>query len=205
MSLVTSVISQAAGAIMDLHPEMGGSYAYDLVERELQRNGILDKLDYKLAGGATEQTLKHIRRVQGLMAEVSNRLIQRAIVHDASKLEEPERSAFDDNTQALKGLEYGSQEYREQLSKLGPALKHHYENNSHHPEFHAAGIDGMSLLDLIEMIVDWKAAGERHATGSMAKSIEVNKDRFGMSDQLVNVFRNTANEMGWNVGGSQTC
>jgi len=77
------------------------------------------------------------------------------------------------------------------------ALKHHYENNSHHPEHYPNGINGMSLLDLIEMLADWKAAGMRHADGDMQKSLEINKKRFGMSDQLAEIFQNTIKELGW--------
>lgn len=42
------------------------------------------------------------------------------------------------------------------------------------------------------MFFDWKAAGERHKDGNILKSIEINKDRFGMSEQLVDIFKNTA-------------
>jgi hypothetical protein len=47
------------------------------------------------------------------------------------------------------------------------------------------------------MLVDWKAASERHATGDIWTSIEHNRERFGLSDQLVAILRNTAREMGW--------
>ncbi len=55
----------------------------------------------------------------------------------------------------------------------------------------------MSLLDLIEMLADWKAAGERHANGSMAKSLKFNRMRFSIDEQLQSVLENTAREMGW--------
>jgi hypothetical protein len=59
------------------------------------------------------------------------------------------------------------------------------------------GIDGMSLLDLIEMLCDWKAAGERHADGSMSRSLQINKERFQVSPQLQSILENTARELGW--------
>lgn len=55
----------------------------------------------------------------------------------------------------------------------------------------------MSLLDLIEMLCDWKAAGERHADGSMERSLRLNKDRFKIGDQLQSILQNTAKEMKW--------
>ena len=57
------------------------------------------------------------------------------------------------------------------------------------PEF---GINGMDLLDLVEMFCDWKAAGERHNDGNILKSIEKNTTRFGLSPQLVRILQNTA-------------
>jgi len=59
------------------------------------------------------------------------------------------------------------------------------------------GVNGMSLLDVLEMLVDWKAAGERHADGSIARSLRINRDRFKISDQLFAVLENTARELGW--------
>jgi hypothetical protein len=142
-------------------------------------------------------TATHIMRVQDLLGEASANLARRAVIHDQSKFDSPEKQAFDEYTPKLKALEYGSDEYKASLADLGVALRHHYAENSHHPEHYPNGIDGMSLFDLIEMAVDWKAAGERHATGSMAKSLEANKERFKISDQLQSILTNTAREMGW--------
>lgn len=65
-------------------------------------------------------------------------------------------------------------------------------------KFIKRGINSMNLVDLIEMICDWKAAGMRHADGDIFRSLEINKERFGMSDQLFEILKNTAefiNEM----------
>lgn len=53
-------------------------------------------------------------------------------------------------------------------------------------------INGMNLVDLVEMFADWKAATMRHHDGNLLKSIEVNAKRFAMSPQLEAIFRNTA-------------
>ena len=47
------------------------------------------------------------------------------------------------------------------------------------------------MLDLIEMLCDWKASSERHNTGDIEKSIEMNQERFGYSDELKSIFKNT--------------
>ena len=75
------------------------------------------------------------------------------------------------------------------------ALDHHYANNGHHPEHYPNGVNDMTLYDIVEMFMDWVAAGERHADGNIYKSIEHNKVRFNLDPQLVNIFTNTAKLM----------
>lgn len=142
-------------------------------------------------------TLLHIKRVAELMTQASIELIKRANVHDNSKLESPEKELFDEFTPKLKGCTYGSEEYKRYLNELKVALEHHYENNSHHPEHYVHGVNDFDLFDLMEMFFDWKAAGERHADGNIYKSIEINKERFKLSDQTVAIFKNTAKRLGW--------
>jgi hypothetical protein len=144
-----------------------------------------------------EDTLKHIRRVQELLSMIANALVQRGIHHDTSKLEDPEKAIFDEYTPKLKDSTYGSDEYKGYLEEMKVALDHHYSHNSHHPEYYFMGVSGMSLLDVIEMFCDWKAATERHADGDISKSIEINKERFEMSDQLADIFKNTVAELNW--------
>lgn len=137
-------------------------------------------------------TLLHIKRVSQLMTEAASELIRRASVHDNSKLESPEKELFDEYTPKLKDCTYGSDEYKEFLNGLKVALDHHYENNSHHPEHYKNGVNDFDLFDLIEMFFDWKAATERHDDGNIMKSIEINKERFELSEQLCDIMRNTA-------------
>lgn len=146
---------------------------------------------------STEDTKKHIYRVQWLLGRCMRNLRLRQNAHDKSKLEDPEKTIFDEMTPKLKNSIYGSEEYKSFLESMKPALDHHYALNSHHPEHYPNGINGMSLLDLLEMLCDWKAAGERHANGSMERSLEINKDRFKISPQLQCVLENTARELGW--------
>lgn len=53
------------------------------------------------------------------------------------------------------------------------------------------GLHGMSLLDVIEMLCDWKAATLRHNDGDIRRSIEQNQQRFGYSDELKQIFLNS--------------
>lgn len=54
-------------------------------------------------------------------------------------------------------------------------------------------IENMNLIDVLEMLCDWKAASERHNDGNIKKSIEINANRFGLSPQLVKILENTIN------------
>jgi hypothetical protein len=157
------------------------------------QGGCREKMMYN----SRPETEEHIKRVQELILEVQKNLIGRARMHDQSKLHTPEKEMFDEWTPKLKELKYGSDEYKHALTQLGPALQHHYENNSHHPEHHEFGIYQMSLLDLLEMLADWKAASERHASGDFFESLQINKSRFDVDDCLASILDITAEELGW--------
>lgn len=149
---------------------------------------------------STEDTIKHIDRVRSLLHTVTNDLLTRATYHDESKLREPEKSAFDRCTPALAETTYGTPEYTAAKAELGAALEHHYEHNDHHPEhFHPElGIHAMDLVQLIEMLADWKAAGERHADGGdLERSIRVNADRFNYGPDMADLLLRTARNLGW--------
>jgi hypothetical protein len=141
-------------------------------------------------------TYQHIMEVQGLLLFVVNELVARAHLHDQSKLLPPEKEAFDAISERLSETEYGSEAYRATLREYKPAIDHHQKHNSHHPEFYINGIRGMDLLDLIEMLCDWIAAGRRMKNGGdILKSIEYNQDRFDYSDDLRAILENTARRL----------
>lgn len=144
-----------------------------------------------------DDTMEHRKNVQLLLSDILIKLDKRGLVHDESKLHPPEKVIFDVVTPRLKKLTYGSSEYKKSLQEMGGALSHHYEANSHHPEHWPNGILDMSLIDLIEMLADWKAATLRHADGDMNKSLEINKDRFSIPKSLTQIFKNTIKELQW--------
>lgn len=136
-------------------------------------------------------TLEHIKRVSELLGQGAIELVRRGNIHDTSKLNSPEKELFDKYTPMLKDTTYGSEEYKWYLKELKVALDHHYENNSHHPEHYENGVNDMDLFDLFEMLMDWKAATERHEDGDIMKSIDINQERFKIDPQLSQIFRNT--------------
>lgn len=137
------------------------------------------------------ETIKHIQQVQLLLHSVIREILNRAENHDASKLESPEVEYFAKYTEHLAKLTYNSKEYNDAKLEMKPAMDHHYGHNRHHPEHFKLGINEMNLIDIIEMLCDWKASSMRHNNGNIRKSIEINADRFSMSPQLTKIIENT--------------
>ena len=144
---------------------------------------------------AKVQAYEHIDKIREVLRLFAVELIARGETHDRSKLSPLESKTFAEFTPKLKGSTYMSEEYKGFLAAMKPALDHHYANNRHHPEHHQGGIDGMNLLDVLEMWNDWYCSSMRHANGSMAKSIDINEKRFTMSPQLATIFRNTLRDL----------
>lgn len=140
---------------------------------------------------STASTLEHKRQVTKYMNVLIQELIKRAEEHDNTKLEEPEKELFDKYTPMLSKTVYNSPEYLEQMAGLAPALEHHYARNRHHPEHFKRGVKDMDLVDLVELICDWKAATLRQRNGNILKSIEDNSTRFEYGKELSNILVNT--------------
>lgn len=138
------------------------------------------------------RTLRHIETVRNYLNLCVRELLTRAEQHDQSKLESPEREMFDEWTSRLRGVTYGSPEYAQMRADLAPTLAHHYANNRHHPEHHKNGVQDMNLIDILEMLCDWKSSSMRHNDGNILKSIELNQERFGYSTELRILLENTA-------------
>ena len=137
-------------------------------------------------------TIKHIENVRKYIRLFVDKLISRGVEHDRLKLESPEVEIFTEYTPKLANSTYGSEEYNNFLKEMNVALQHHYANYRHHPEHFDKGINDMNLVDIVEMLCDWKAATYRHNDGNLLKSIELNARRFGYDDQLKQIFINTA-------------
>ena len=136
---------------------------------------------------STDDVLLHKSRVTHYIQQFCEEMIKRALVHDQSKLEEPEKSVFDSAGDRLKGFTYGSPGYKASLEDLKPALDHHYSVNSHHPEHYPNGVAGMDLYDLVEMFCDWRASSERNKGGFQTNlNIEKHEIKAQLSDIIEN-------------------
>jgi hypothetical protein len=166
-----------------------------------ERNGVSEATQRELTPeelATNIETMKHIRVVRFFLDRVIQELEARARCHDSSKMALPEVEVFTKYTPILRGLTYGSPEYKQCLEEMNEgALKHHYANNRHHPEHFVNGVEGMNLIDLIEMLCDWKAATMRHADGDIQKSLDINEKRFNMPPGISKLLRNTVECFGW--------
>jgi hypothetical protein len=140
----------------------------------------------------TKDVETHVWFVKRFIDKVAWDLVIRTTKHDASKLQEPEKSMFDEFTPRLKTTEFGSDEYKAALVDMGEALKHHYANNRHHPEHFEDGVNGMNLIDVIEMVCDWNAAA---FINGKPINLDYLGQRFGLSEQLKSIIANTLEEL----------
>jgi hypothetical protein len=140
-----------------------------------------------------DDTIAHQDAVRMLLRRTIHELTFRMADHDQTKLMDPEFSAFAEVNDQLSDVEYDSEEYWELMDQLDDTLEHHYAAYRHHPEHFEEGVEEMTLVDLLEMLCDWAAATQRHDDdGDVFDSIEKNTERFGLSDQLAQILRNTA-------------
>ena len=142
-------------------------------------------------------TLEHIQTVQIFLDKIIIELMHRAQNHDETKLRSPEKEYFDEWTPKLSSVTYGSDEYCDMLDQMRPAIDHHHKNNPHHPEFFNNDFCKMNLIDLMEMLADWKAATKRHNDGNINESLEINARRFNIPESLICILKNTIKHMGW--------
>lgn len=136
----------------------------------------------------TESTLEnriHIERVRHLLGKCAIILLERGVKHDASRLEKPEKAVLNAIGNRLTNFAYKDKEPEYRFADRKAALDHHYAHNNDHPEHYPNGVDRMSLFDLIEMLMDWKAISEEQPNGvNIDRSVEVSSERLFMIEQL---------------------
>jgi hypothetical protein len=125
---------------------------------------------------------------------MSQEVMRRANQHDNSKYEDAEFIPYSEVIDEFEKYPYGSKERDALYESIKPAAEHHHKRNRHHPEYHPDGIDGMNLVDLIEMLVDWKSATQNHPDnpGNLRNSIALATKKYNISPQLARILYNTA-------------
>jgi len=135
----------------------------------------------------------HIENVKKKMMTISGSIWDRGIHHDESKLHDPEYSAYKEFTPKLADIAYQSPEYKliTHDPEFRSAIDHHKSINPHHPEYYEDGVNGMDLIDVVEMLCDWKAASERHKNASWEDGFKINCEKYNIGPQLSKILWNT--------------
>jgi len=142
-------------------------------------------------------TLLHISEVKENLEEFASELRKRGEAHDRTKLQQLEFNGFVSTREKFKKANYGSHEYQECIELTKPAVEHHYKNNRHHTGFHKNGINDMNLVDIVEMVADWKAAARRSPDKKLIDTLDYAKKKYEIDDQLFKIIQNTLNDLKW--------
>lgn len=132
-----------------------------------------------------------------LMRRMSEEIRLRGQTHDHSKLGPEELPRYVETIDEFDKHPFGSDGYHAAKASLGPALAHHYQHNRHHPEHFPNSIDDMNLVDVLEMLCDWKSATQNHypiRPGNMERSIQIAVEKYKISPQLAKILYNTARD-----------
>ena len=120
-------------------------------------------------------TQAHQEVVKMYINRLVSMLHDRAAYHDATKLISPELEVFAEYTPKLAKTTFGSTEYSEQLQEMQVALKHHYANNRHHPEFYfinerwedIKGYEGLYQISDMGRVKSLDRISSRETTGDI--------------------------------------
>lgn len=134
--------------------------------------------------------LKHRQTVRERLLFLADELYKRAYHHDDSKLQLPELSWLIEMDKEPR-YEYGTPEYFDKMKRWDKFFNHHYENNRHHPDHFSNGIEGMNLADLCEYIVDIISYYEELHVNNALDTVNKQKERFGLDEQLTQILKNT--------------
>lgn len=125
------------------------------------------------------------------MTKLALKIFWRGVIHDRDKFHSVQIKAAMKANHLLKGLKFGTPEYKKVMNSVGFSVKYHQSRNSHHPE-HYGSYGCMSLLDLIEMFLDWQAATNAYKNrmeGKMNEVLSIQKERYGLSDEVIKIFK----------------
>jgi hypothetical protein len=137
--------------------------------------------------------LRHQALVKNYLLQVARKLEERANLHDLSKFQLDEFEGMAKINQIAREMRLDSPEYKASIQS--EAVKLHWSRNSHHPEYYHDGIKDMSLLDLIEMVIDWRAASEVYRRTSLGESLQIQKERFKMTEEQYRLIQLIAEDI----------
>lgn len=151
------------------------------------------------AQSTIKSILKHKESVHNRLSFLAAELKKRAEIHDNSKLCMPEVGYLIDMDKEGK-VDYGSEAYFEKMEKWDCFFKHHYKENTHHPDHYQLGINDMTIVDLCEYMIDVVSYFEDLHVADAINTIDAQQARFGLSEQVANVLKNTLIKYYSNMG-----
>ena len=137
-----------------------------------------------------DSIIKHKKSVKRRLLYIADKIRERAEAHDNSKLNYPELGwlvAMDKEGRAP----YGSEEYFEKQKRWECFFKHHYSENTHHPDHYDEGTKGMSVVDIVEMMCDVISYLDEIPQEKVFEVISEQAERFGFSSELKAILTNT--------------
>jgi len=138
-----------------------------------------------------ERLKQHKDGVKDYLKFIVNLLASRALTHDNSKNSDEEYKYFKMANSVNRNQFKTYEEYLNYIKPtLDKGLEHHYNVNRHHPEYFDNGIDDMNLIDILEMIVDWKVSIEQNDK-ELYEEIDYNFNKYNVSEQLKKIILNT--------------
>ncbi len=142
-------------------------------------------------------TIMHISEVRENIAHIKSELDQRGIKHDRSKFTAIEFDAFVKTRPKFKTVNYGSKEYQECVDEIKPAIDHHHSNNRHHVDFYENGFSDMNLIDILEMLADWKAASRRSPNLEFKDSLPIAFEKYSIPENMQKHIISTLKYLKW--------
>lgn len=183
--------------------------AVSVYKKERENDPIIDiqiggDVNVVYSGDAQAQNtiksiLKHKESVKNRLLFLIAELKKRADVHDDSKLRSPEVNYLIEMDKEGK-VKYGSDAYFEKMKRWECFFNHHYKENTHHPDHYQLGVDDMNIADLCEYMIDVVSYFEDLHVADAINTIDAQQERFGLSDQLANVLKNTLVKYYSNMG-----
>ena len=138
--------------------------------------------------------MRHRNMVNYALNEMADELRTRGRVHDLSKLQYDEFVGYIGINVAARQYEFGSDELKAAIAEQGDSVRLHYRRNQHHPEWYDSP-DSMTLMNVIEMVIDWWAASMayggnskgdvRRSRDEMYKRYEFSEGQRWVIDQMV--------------------
>jgi Family of unknown function (DUF5662) len=139
--------------------------------------------------------IQHIQWLMEGMCWIQSQLMLRMLTHDRTKIEADELDAYAEIVPHFKDFEYGTEEHEAHGNKLEGAWTHHTSHNKHHVEHFEQGMVDMTLIDIIEMVCDWRAASLRSGSFDYKRSLEIAKKSNSIPSMLAQIIENTCRVM----------